>query len=179
MTAMSRIESVAGYRFQAEDKLFFDANIWIYLYAPANPSPKAVDVYSTMFKRILNAQCTLFIDVLIVSEVVNRLARVKWNRRLYTFKDYRNSDAFKKEAVRIAVNVKEMVNYCVKVESCFPSIDVDGLLDAYGSGAYDLNDQVIAEMCKRHGLSLVTHDSDFRGTGVAILTANKGLLARG
>lgn len=180
MTVMSKIESVAGYRFRQEDKLFFDANIWIYLYAPTNPSHRAVKIYSEMFKRILDVQCTLFIDVLIVSEIVNRLARVKWNRRKQpVFKNYRSSAAFRNEAVRIAARVKEMVNHCVKVESCFSSIDVDGLLDAYGSGAYDLNDQVIAEICKRHGLNLVTHDGDFRGADVTILTANKRLLKSG
>lgn len=179
MTVMSKIESAAGYRFQKRDGLLFDANIWIYLYAPANPHHRAVDVYSKMFKRILNVRCSLFIDVLIVSEIVNRLARMKWNRSKYRqFKDYRDSNEFEAEAIQLTSTVRQILRHCVKLESGFPLVDVESLLDAFEAGAYDFNDQIILDVCRRHGLTLVTHDGDFREADVTIVTANRKLLKR-
>lgn len=49
------------------------------------------------------------------------------------------------------------------------------LLKDYAAGDSDFNDQVIVELCKREDLTLVTHDGDFKGSGIPILTANKNL----
>ena len=177
MIVMSKIESAAGYQFQQRDELLFDANIWIYLYAPVNPNHRAVKVYSTMFKKILNVQCRLFTDVLIVSEMVNRLARMKWDRSKYRhFKNFRDSSEFKVEAVHIASNVRQILRHCVRIESGFSLVDVESLLDAFEAGAYDFNDQIILEVCRRHCLTLVTHDGDFHQPDVTIVTANRNLL---
>ena len=55
-------------------------------------------------------------------------------------------------------------------------LEMNELLDDYAAGGFDFNDQVITELCKRKGLTLITHDGDFKDSGVPILTANKKLL---
>ncbi len=49
-------------------------------------------------------------------------------------------------------------------------------VDEYAAGESDFNDQIIAVLCKRKGLKLVTDDGDFHGQGIPVVTANRRLL---
>ena len=53
---------------------------------------------------------------------------------------------------------------------------MDGLLTDYAAGNSDFNDQVITELCKNNGFTLITNDSDFKTQDIPILTANSNLL---
>jgi|GEM_PF-3464287 len=55
-------------------------------------------------------------------------------------------------------------------------LDVTSLLDEYKRGQSDINDQVLVALCLNQGLTLVTHDGDFKGCGVPLVTANRHLL---
>jgi len=57
-------------------------------------------------------------------------------------------------------------------------LNIVALVDEYEKGNSDFNDQVLAELCKSKGLTLVTDDSDFADTGLTIVTANQRLLTR-
>ena len=51
--------SVNNYNFTSKDKLFLDANIWLFLHGPQqSPVRPRVKTYSQAFKRILNAKVT-------------------------------------------------------------------------------------------------------------------------
>jgi len=70
-------EEIGKYVFQADDELLVDANVWFFLYGPHPPgSPKAA-LYSGALARILAAKSCIYVDVLIISEFVNRYARLK------------------------------------------------------------------------------------------------------
>ena len=69
--------SVRNYHFKSQDKLFLDANIWLYIYAPQNPKSYWVNVYSKAFGRILTAKSCIYIDILVISEFINAYARLK------------------------------------------------------------------------------------------------------
>ena len=43
---------------------------------------------------------------------------------------------------------------------------MNDLLDDYAVGGFDFNDQVIAQLCKNKGLTLIKNDGDFRGQGI-------------
>lgn len=176
---MPKIESAAHCQFSPDDKILFDANIWIYLYGPQAPDNPGgnVKVYSNVLRGIFDAKSQLFIDVLIISEFINTLARISWKRsKVKKFKRYRNSDKFKSEAIHIVSNLEKIMTYCTRIESGFSSLDIDVLLDGYGTGKFDFNDQVIANLCKEHDLKLVTHDGDFGDEDISIVTANKNIL---
>ena len=64
------------------------------------------------------------------------------------------------------------------VQNSVKTLKINTLIDEYAKGNSDFNDQVIAEICKREKLKLVTHDSDFKGKGIDVLTANKKLIGR-
>ena len=171
--------SVLGYNFSSKDLLFLDANIWVFLHGPQqSPVPPRVKIYSQAFKRILIAKSQIHIDVLIVSEFINSYARIMWRNSIPTmdFKQFRNSRQFKPIAQYIAADAKNVLHHCSPIESGFAMLEMNELLDDYAAGGFDFNDQVITELCKRKGLTLITHDGDFKDSGVPILTANKKLM---
>ena len=101
---------VRHYNFTSQDKLFLDANIWFYLYGPQKPGNRWVRIYSTVFNGILNAKSQIFIDVLVVSEFINRYARLKWKLappHYASFKHFRNSLHFTPIAQDIAADAKQ------------------------------------------------------------------------
>ena len=97
-------KAVCEHDFTAADKLFLDTNIWLYACGPnsSNPNKKLVDAYSRMLRCIKSAKSQVYIDVLVMSEYINRCSRTFWNLRKdseegpckFNFKDYRNSRSF-------------------------------------------------------------------------------------
>lgn len=174
-----KIEAVENHNFTAQDRLFLDANIWLYLHSPKQYKASWVNIYSNAFNRLLKANSRIYIDVLVLSEFINRYARLEWELSPpphRTFKAFRNSPDFKPIAQDIVNDVKQIMNHCSRIESGFATLDMDILLAEYGAGNSDFNNQVITELCKDNGLTLITHDSDFRTQDIAILTANPALL---
>ncbi len=171
---------VLRYNFTSQDKLFLDANIWLYLFGPRAPRNYWNQIYSRAFNRILNANSQIYIDVLVVSEFINAYARTKWRAvapHVRSFKDFRSSTDFKSIAEDITAAIEQIMGYCARTESGFTILPMNNLLADYISGDFDFNDQVITELCKRNGLTLITNDSDFKTQEIPILTANRSLLA--
>ncbi len=90
------IEAVKEFSFKSTDKILIDANVWIYIFF-SDGLKLEEQVYSAALKRILAAQSTVYIDALIVSEVVNAHARYRFNNQRGTgkFKTFRQSVAFR------------------------------------------------------------------------------------
>lgn len=176
----NKVWSVSKYEFQPEDELFFDANVWLFIYGPHRPGDTRVAKYSDAFAKILNAQSRIYIDVLIISEFFNTYARLKWKQvapSVKNFKKFRKSTSFKPIAHAIASDVKRILKHCTRIENGFESLDIDSLIAEFEDGDADFNDQVITSLCKNRGLKLVTDDGDFRIQGIPVVTANKKLLA--
>jgi predicted nucleic acid-binding protein len=178
----NRAEDITRYTFQATDALLLDANVWYLIYGPNRPDDNRVAVYSGALAKILAARSQIYIDVLIVSEFINRYARLKYNILRSSsgmpadFKQFRKSPAFKPIAQDIAADVKQVLKHCTRVESGFSVLDINALVDEYEKGDADFNDQVLTELCKSKGLTLVTDDADFKDRGLTIVTANRHLL---
>ena len=177
-----KVLDITTYKFTAKDRLFLDTNIWLYNYCEScsvSPSYRPeVDSYSQALQDIHEKKSRIHIDVLVVSEFINRYARLKWKQEALnmTFKEFRNSKHFKPIAAEIALMVKQIMKEANKIESRFNRVKIDDMLNVYGTGETDFNDQVIAWLCKREGLTLITNDSDFKGQEISILTANQRLL---
>ncbi|MDN5872967.1 MAG: PIN domain-containing protein [Sinobacteraceae bacterium] len=172
--------SVENYNFTPKDELLLDTNIWLFVYCPQKPGNKKVATYSRALANVLAANSRIYIDVLIVSEFINAYARLKWNvmgKPHGDFKRFRKSQDFKPIAQDIANDIKRVLNHCSRVENGFETLDIDGLIAEYAGGDSDFNDQVIAALCQRKDLKLVTDDGDFRGQGIPVVTANQRLLA--
>ena len=175
-------EEIDKYVFKASDELLFDANVWFFLYGPHRPGDPKATIYSGALKSILSAKSRVYIDVLIVSEFVNRYARLKHNLLRHRpgvpsdFKQFRSTSAFKAIAKDIAADTRNILTSCACVDSGFATLDIHSLMNEYGGGDSDFNDLVLADLCKSKGLKLVTDDGDIKGKNITILTANKRLL---
>ncbi len=176
---MYKTISVHHHNFTSKDKLFLDANIWLYLFSPREPGDRWKQIYSQVFERILKANSRIYVDVLVVSEFINAYARTKWRAiapHIRSFKDFRSTTSFKPVAEDITAGVKQIVSHCTRIESGFTTLSMNNLLDDYITGDYDFNDQVITDICKNNGFTLITNDSDFKTQQIPILTANQSLL---
>lgn len=177
-----KAEKISGYDFKSSEALLLDANIWLFVYGPQKPNAPKVAAYSGALKNILAARSRIYIDVLIVSEFINRYARLKWQLlpaagRGESFKRFRKSAGFEPVAQVIAADVKRVLQHCTRVGSGFESLEIDALVDEYAAGDSDFNDQVLTALCKKEGLKMVTDDGDFKGCGIPVITANKRLLS--
>ena len=174
---------VERYVFAAADTLLFDTNIWLLIYGPqGNPSDYRTRIYSAALAKVLKVKSHIYLDVLILSEFINRYARLRYDILRPTgwpkeFKSFRKSAAFKSIAKDIAADAQRVVRQCERTESGFETVDIGALLAEYESGDADFNDQILVELCKAKGLTLVTHDADFKDRGLTLLTANPRLLA--
>ena len=177
--AMLSIEAVKDFSFKPTDNLFFDANVWIHVFF-SDVFKLEEEVYSAALKRILAARSTVYIDALVISEIVNVHARYRFNNQRSTkkFKTFRQSVAFRPVAAEITLRVKRILSYCTPIESGFSSLCLESLLDIYAQGGVDFNDQIFVEICRTNGYLFVTHDSDFADTDISVLTANRKLLRR-
>lgn len=178
----TNIYQVDSYEFAESDTLFVDTNIWLYVYAPQAPNDWRTRIYSRSLANILTAKSRIFIDTLVLSEFINRYARLAYNLfkaagSTISFKEYRQSAQFKPHAIEIEASVRRILKQCQRTESGFSDCDINSLLAKYGEGNSDFNDQLMVELCKNKGFKLITHDSDFRDCGITVLTANNRLLA--
>jgi len=174
-----KVTAVDNYEFTSGDQLFFDTNIWLYIYGPQKPGDSRVRTYSGALRHILEAQSQIYIDVLIISEFINAYAKIRWSSAgsELKFKDFRNQSDFRPVAQDIASDVRCVMEHCSRIEHDFAALEIDSLLDDYAEGRHDFNDQMIARLCERSGLTLITHDADFKGQQIPILTANRRLLS--
>ena len=174
-------EEITQYAFAPSDELLFDTNVWLFLYGPQGPKNARAAVYSQALARILAAQSRIYIDVLIVSEFINRYARLEFRllSKSDDFKQFRKSAEFKPVARDIAADVKRVLQHCTRVESGFESPAIDALINEYAAGDSDFNDQILTALCKGKGLKLVTDDGDFKGGEIPVVTANQRLLSQG
>lgn len=180
---MSKAQDINGYPFSNTDKLFFDANIWLYVYGPqGNPGDPKVRIYSSALANAMRAGSLILVDTLVVSEFINRFARLEYQilqragKAPQDFKQFRNSADFQPIAQAIVASVRKIMKLAARTESGFVTMDINALLAEFESGGYDFNDQMLVRLCLSQNLKLVTHDGDLKKTGVDILTASHYIL---
>jgi len=178
----SKADDITAYTFTSFDRLLLDANVWMFVHGPTAPGDRRAAVYSRALARILAANSTVHADVLVLSEFINRYARLRHTILQSTagapshFKHFRNSVDFRPVAQDIADAVRRILKHTTRTESGFTSADIASLIDEYERGNSDFNDQMLVELCKRQGFTFVTDDQDFKGSGLSLITANRRLL---
>jgi len=176
----NKVRDVRTYLFGEKDRIFLDANVWLSVYGQIAWARRGARVYSNAFRDILKAGCGIYIDVLVLSEFINSYARIE-HKRLSSgaanFKSFRRSADFKPIATDLAQSARRILKHCRRIGTGFARVDITATLAELCLGDADFNDLMISDVCRSHGLKLVTDDSDFRGYGLEILTANPKLLS--
>ncbi len=176
---MSNIIDISRYSFSKNDRLFLDTYIWLYIEGPNAGKGNVARIYGNALKDMIRTGAQIGIDVLVLSEFVNRYVRKEYNqlkRKTEEFKDFRKSDNFPPVAEEIVYRVKRIMKRCERFESGFNQIDIENLLADFQHAYRDFNDEVFVRLCKREHLTFVTHDGDFANTTIPVLTANSSLL---
>ena len=118
-------EEISKYVFQADDELLLDTNVWFFVHGPHRPGDPRAAAYSGALAKIVAAKSRVYVDVLIISEFVNRYARLKHqilkgqSGVSSDFKKFRQSSIFKTIARDIAADVRKILANCTRVESGF------------------------------------------------------------
>ncbi len=183
---MNNAKNIRSYSFQPTDRLFFDTNIWLDINNPfGNEIGEKVRVYSNAYREIITHGIKIFIDVVVLSEFINRTAHLSYaqwveespNRKEIEFKKYRSTSDFANTKKVIETAAQTILIDCKPIETGFSSFNLTALISNYCLGQYDFNDLVIVETFKAHHLVLVTDDADFQGSSIPILTYNRKLLS--
>jgi len=175
------IHSIESYDFPAGKGYFFDTNIWLYIYGPIGWPDHKSDVYSRALKRIRESKVTIYINCMIISEFINTFSRIEFRQQseFSKYKEFRNSLKYRAIAQDISYNVKKILKNTLACDPELQAIDFPEVMDLFEQGKYDFNDLLFAQICRAKGLIFVTHDKDFSGLGVEILTANEKLMSKG
>lgn len=156
----------------------FDTNVWVYLQGPLQDYLSApARAYSSFLGQVISAGGTLFLPQLVLAEfgnvALNILAKANgWapgGAKIHQHNDY------PQWAADVCDSVHAVASDCSRVDDGFCALDLDGLTSQIASTKLDLNDHLIGDICRRNGLTLVTHDRDFAAAHLPIVTANKRL----
>jgi len=174
-------EDIRFHDFSSRDRLFPDVNFWLYVYGENAPDSNEVKTYSSALKYIEEVQSELFTNVTVISEFVNRYMKKAWEIHYKNcsgdeYNQFKRSPEFVLVAKDAGQTARLILGKTQTVEIGFGTNVVADLLVAIEQGVRDFNDQIICEVCLQHQLTLITHDRDFLGCSVHVLTANKNLL---
>ncbi len=167
--------------FPKEDnKFFIDTNVLLNLHGLNGDISKEED-YSTLIEMIIEKKQNVIMDVVTLSEFVNRYAKSLLKEKGVT--------DFKKESLRanpVYPKILKMVGEAIKeikntyhIQFCcdgydflkeLHTINIEEILTKV-----DFNDYAVYHVCKTHNCILVTDDADFSvyKNDINILTANR------
>ena len=169
--------SVTDYQFAPADRLFIDASVWLLVHGPQPVADSRVELYTEAYRRILEAKSRIHIDVLVVSEIIHAIVKIRCRlARCGSIKEFTDSESYPQTARETSDVVRRILRCCLRLDDCFASMSIDRIIDEFSDSRSGFNDHVLIDLCKRKSLTLVTDDSDFRGRDIRILTANYNLL---
>ncbi|MGM0580487.1 MAG: type II toxin-antitoxin system VapC family toxin [Bacteroidota bacterium] len=155
--------------------IFFDANILIYLYWPTGDRTYE-DNYATTFSNLFKQGNNLYIDFLVISEIVNTVIRIEHQRvnPSMRFKAFRNSQEGKEALNDIYLIIKDEILHRFNIiESSYNNQKIESFLTV---DELDFVDKALVSICLENNLVLLTHDRDFKNSGLDILTGNPRIL---
>lgn len=163
-------------------KIFFDANVLIYIFWPSG-AYYWEGFYSQVFNRLMRQSNELCVDFIVISEIINRTHRLEYDKYLrantisksnLTFKQYSNSEEGRLSLSDIFLMVEtNILETFTIIGKSFSKAEIQSLLtlDPLGFG-----DKGILLTCQENCCVLLTNDIDFKTSNIDILTANPSIL---
>jgi len=163
-------------------KVFFDANVLIYIFWPSG-SLNWENKYSSAHARLVRQQNELLVDFIVISEVVNRAIRIEYEKHLnansitkttLSFKEYRNSADGISALTDIYLMVEtDILNNFSIIGKSFTKSEIQSFLIIE---PLDFADKGILLTCKENACVLFTNDIDYKSADIDILTSNPAIL---
>jgi predicted nucleic acid-binding protein len=160
--------------------VFFDANVVIYIFWPLYPGPHYTQQYSSILGLLIKQGNALKINKIILSEVINRIARLEYQNYLclnsisIPFKEFRDSE----EGQSVLQDIYNIIriNILDKFTLSEKSFSIDDIKSLLRVDVLDFNDKLIVAECKENGYLLLTNDADYKDVDIDVLTVNKKIL---
>ena len=153
--------------------VFVDANVLINLFWSTSGSEFWEIECSTIFRALLRQRNKLFIDFLVISEVVNRVLRIehKMLQPEQDFKRFRDSEEGKATLSDIYSIVKNRILEDFSVaEKSFSEVDIRNFLTI---NSLDFIDKGLLKICQKNNFVLFTNDKDYKNLDIDVLTCNR------
>lgn len=173
MAIKYRLQDIS--QLQSRD-IFVDANVLIYLFWPTG-SYHLERAYATAVSKLLKQKNRLYIDLFVISEVINSAIREE-KKKLQPnlgFKEFRNSP----EGVSTLEDIHTIVKDGIFSQFTFlgKSFTKEEVVNFLVVDTLDFVDKCILTVCKENNCVLLTNDKDFKSSDIDILTANPSLLS--
>jgi predicted nucleic acid-binding protein len=163
-------------------KVFFDANVLLYIFWPSG-SYHWESYYSSAYARLLRQGNELLVDFIVISEIVNRAIRLEYDKHLLannitrnnlSFKKYRNSADGVTALTDIYLMIEtDILNTFTVVGKSFTKLDIQSFLTV---DSLDFGDKAILSTCQENACILLTNDVDYKTSAIDILTSNPAIL---
>lgn len=174
--------SLASIPSIGDRKIFFDANVLIYIFWPSG-AYYWEHFYSSAFGSLLRQKNELVVDFIVISEIVNRAHRLEYEKHLtastilrgtLSYKKYRNSADGQTALsdIYLIVETNILSNFTV-VGKAFTKADIQTFLTIE---PLDFADKGILMTCKENACVLLTNDADYKAADVDILSSNPAIL---
>ena len=159
--------------------IFVDANVLMYWnWASAGSEQYAID-YSSVYMKLMKQQNKLFVDFLVISEVVNKIFKLSLNEyqkrdKNLQPKQFRDSEQGKATLSDIYSIIENQLSDDFNIiGKAFSEDDIRGFLVA---DSLDFIDKGILSICRENNFVLLTNDKDYKNSDIDILTCNKQIL---
>lgn len=180
---MSNVIDISSYRIKSDDVLFFDNNVWMFLFCPILKYEKNKQrKYSNFFQSTQTVKACIWINSLVLSEFCNAWLRIeynKWKRKPENAVDngykrhFITSAKYLETIDEIREIIPEILKYSEKGSDNFSSINLNSVYKELGN--CDFNDSYYLELASQNNWKIVTDDADlFKNNqlNIEILTAN-------
>ncbi len=165
---MTQIHDIESYSIEANDSFFLDANVWIYIfYSMGNHREEFTQKFSAFYEKIRENGNKVYINSLLLSELVNRLERLEYSRltgdtRGSNFKwKFRDNPDYKSDldSIRELISKKIVSN---TISCCDKFETFDFKANYLEADNIDFNDAIHIKSAKSLDLKIVTNDKDFK-----------------
>ena len=168
-------------------KVFFDANVLIYIFWPLGFGNTKYweECYTSAFGKLIRQKNELLVDFIVISEIVNRAIRLEYDKYLIaknlsksnlSFKKYRNSADGETALTDIYLMIEtDILNRFTVVGKSFTKPDIQSFLTV---DSLDFSDKAILSTCQENACILLTNDVDYKTSAIDILTSNPSILKK-
>lgn len=175
---------IREYSPKSMDNLFFDNNIWVYLFCPiGNHNKNKQRIYSSFLQSVQQVKATIWINSLVLSEFANVSIKLDYNlwkaeefpAATNTFNSdyksaYRKTQRYSDTVMSICTAINQILSFCEKSSDNFNCLNHQSILSSFKN--IDFNDSYYLEFCRYSSYTFVTDDKDFRSiskNGMVIL----------
>ncbi len=161
-------------------KVFFDANVLIYLFWSSGSTWEKP--YAKVFNTLRKQNNEFLVDFLVVSEIINRARHLEYERYLdrhsllkinLPYKQYRDSTDGKKDLSDIHFIIeKDILSRFSVVGKAFSKTEIQSFLSIQ---PLDFTDKAIVLTCQENACILLTNDKDYKAANIDTLTCNPHL----